>query len=74
MSKKYNGHPSYNHWNVSLWLFNDENLYSMVKHALRISATKEEAAERLLGVLPKTTPDGVPYTKTTVRYALIRSV
>jgi len=29
--KRYNGHPSYNHWNVALWFGNDEGLYRLAK-------------------------------------------
>jgi hypothetical protein len=28
---KYNGHKNWNHWNVSLWVNNDEGLYRMAR-------------------------------------------
>lgn len=58
--------------NVQLWLFNDEGLYLAVKDALRRSATKNEAARYLVAdILPSHTPDGAPYTYTSVRAALV---
>ncbi len=29
----YNGHPSWDHWNVALWFGNDEPLYRMARSA-----------------------------------------
>jgi len=78
----YNGHKSYNYWNVSLWLFNDERLYGIVKEAFRPMKTRkrrtlEEAVHfvrRRLEVDLKTrdphTPDGVPFLKSYIREAL----
>lgn len=68
--KPYNGHKNYNHWNVSLWINNDEGLYRRGRELLRIRRTKERAAEALLQELPSHTPDDVPFTKTTVLAAL----
>ncbi len=69
---KYNGHRNWNHWNVSLWLFNDEVLYGMVRQAVRFAPTLDVAARRLVGsYLPSSTPDGAPYTFTSVRAALV---
>ena len=68
---KYQGHKNWNHWNVSLWLFNDEGLYSIVvRHVRRRSGTKDEAARRILSELPEKTPDGAPYTFSSVRAAI----
>lgn len=68
---KYNGHDNYNAWNVSLWIGNDEHLYSMAKWMMKIAKNKDDAAKRLLALLPETTPDGVKYTTTNIRKALI---
>jgi len=67
---KYNGHKNWNHWNVSLWIGNDEPLYRAAVDAIRGWPTKDAAARALLTELPPTTPDGAPYTFTTVRSAL----
>jgi len=66
-----NGHKNWNHWNVSLWLFNDEKLYRLMVGIVRLSSTKDQAAGLILGYLPKRTPDGAPYTYTSVRAALV---
>jgi hypothetical protein len=80
----YNGHKNWNHWNVSLWLFNDEPLYRHMCHLVRMSRTKDIAAKEMLYALqcwntpdpqePEQatphTPDGAPYTFTSVRAAL----
>jgi len=69
-----NGHKNWNHWNVSLWLFNDEDLYDLVRKMVRWSPTKDRAAVRILRNLPSHTPDGAPYTFTSVRAALVGAI
>lgn len=70
----YNGHKNWNHWNVSLWIANDEGLYSLAKSCLRHGRTRGRAAELLLAELRELgcdhTPDGAPYTRTSIRAAL----
>jgi len=86
MAKKYNGHPSYNAWNVSLWINNDEGLYSLARECVKFARSRKEAAERFLSTLIEcsgpqnvnkrafklvaTTPDGVPYTVTNIMRAM----
>ena len=71
----YNGHRNWNHWNVSLWIGNDEGLYTLAKDCIESTGNREEAAAMFLNTMKlegKTeTPDGAPYTKTTVRAALV---
>lgn len=67
----YCGHDNRNAWNVSLWLLNDEGLYRSVCDLLR-RYTKEQTAKLLVNeYLPETTPDGVRYTVSNVRKALV---
>lgn len=70
----YNGHKNWNHWNVSLWISNDEGLYRLARSCVAFCRTREKAAERLLLELNERgvvcTPDGAPYSKTTIRAAL----
>jgi len=68
----YQGHKNWAHWNVSLWLFNDEGLYRAMKSVLRESSTLDEAAQALIvEVLPRETPDGAKYSFSAVRAALV---
>lgn len=64
-----NGHKNWNHWNVSLWINNTEEIYRRAK-TLRAVYRARQAAELLLAELPERTPDGAPYTVTTVRAAM----
>lgn len=68
---KYNGHKNYNAWNVSLWLSNDEGLYRLACECIRRTKNRSEAVDKLMDCLPIQTPDGVKYTKTNVRLALV---
>lgn len=68
---KYNGHKNYNAWNVALWLSNDEGLYRMACSCIRHSNNRSEAISKLMDYLPEKTPDGVKFTKTNVRLALV---
>ena len=38
--KEYNGHRSWNSWNVSLWFNNDYNLYKQIEKSLEKDARK----------------------------------
>lgn len=66
----YNGHRSWNAWNVSLWLNNDEGMYRMAQsfarqYGLGVGAVK--LAQTLQG---EKTPDGATYNPTSIRAAL----
>lgn len=71
---RYNGHPSWAHWNVSLWIGNDEGLYNTARECIRSMQTKKSAAECMLSLLHEAgvreTPDGVKYTVTTIHHAM----
>lgn len=70
----YNGHKNWNHWNVSLWINNDEGLYRMAQAAINCNRGKKNAREAaaydLLYLLDEKTPDGAPYSKTTILAAM----
>jgi hypothetical protein len=67
----YNGHKNWNCWNVSLWLMNDEGLYRQVEQAISDMGTLDAAARTLAAQLKgQSTPDGAPYTFTTIRAAI----
>ena len=71
----YNGHKNWNHWNVSLWINNDEGLYYMAKEYA--NNYRKEAAARLmfhqLTVLQNITktPDGARYSVSSIRAAMV---
>ncbi len=71
----YNGHKNWNHWNVSLWINNDEGLYRMALDYVRNSNTKTTAARSMLDALNgmgiEETPDGAPYSVTTIKAAMV---
>lgn len=71
---EYNGHPSWEHYNVHDWLFNDEGLYNETMRQCSRASTVEEAAKNLIASLEElgvtATPDKVPYTQDFVECAL----
>lgn len=72
-SKSYNGHKNWNHWNVSLWINNDECLYRMAKEAIFTTNNKEDAAVMMFRFYLKNkhTPDGAPYSVSSIRAAMV---
>jgi hypothetical protein len=70
----YNGHKNYNHWNVSLWLNNDEGLYRLMREATR-GLNRDAAARQVLAELEQAgtthTPDGAKYSVSTIRAAMV---
>ena len=68
---KYNGHRNWTHWNVSLWIGNDEGLYRLARYCIRRASNRTEAARMMLDSLPDKTPDGATYSVTSVRAALV---
>lgn len=71
----YNGYKNWNHWNVSLWVNNDEGLYRLALKSISNTGRKDWAAEAMLKELHlcsiHQTPDGAPYTKTSIRAAMV---
>lgn len=69
---QYQGHRSWNAWNVSLWISNDEGLYRLALDCIRRTNNKSEAARAFLREVGEgsKTPDGGVYNITSVREAL----
>lgn len=73
--KKYNGHRSWNAWNVSLWIGNDEPLYRFAMECIKgINNNKRGIAHATRAfmniVRGDKTPDGAVYNALSVRLAL----
>ena len=70
----YNGYKNYAQWNQSLWISNDESLYRKACHLIRVF-NREDAASAMLEWLEACemshTPDGVKWSKTGIRAAMI---
>ena len=67
----YQGHRSWNAWNVSLWINNSESLYQLAQYHIATSPVLGTAARRMLKELQgHRTPDGAVYNYTCIREAL----
>ena len=67
---QHNGHRSWNAWNVSLWLNNDEGLYNLMLDCIKEAKNKRRAAQNMLSLLPSKTPDGAKYNVTCIVEAM----
>lgn len=71
---KYQGHRSWNAWNVALWIGNDEGLYRLALQLKRECKTIRRAAVCFVSEMNadgrKRTPDGAKYNMICVREAI----
>jgi len=68
---QYNGHRSWNAWNVALWMSNDEALYRFAMECIRTTKNLHTAARRFMQQMGgEQTPDGGVYNLTCVHEAL----
>tara|TARA_R110000744_G_scaffold369095_1_gene479180 strand:+ start:544 stop:771 length:228 start_codon:yes stop_codon:yes gene_type:complete len=68
--KTFNGHRSWNAWNVSLWLSNDED-----KYKIYVLLIKDHGIKRAINIIyyylkGGKTPDGASYNRLSVKLAL----
>jgi hypothetical protein len=67
---KYNGHPSWTLWNVSMWMANDYGLYTYMMELCQRHG-KQRAADILFDEIGgTTTPDGARFSRSSIRYGL----
>jgi hypothetical protein len=66
----YNGHRSWNAWNVSLWLNNDEGLYREARQLAKLYGVKAGSARLAMRLAGACTPDGARYNLTCIREAM----
>jgi hypothetical protein len=67
----YNGYPSWNQWNVSLWINNDESLYRLALSLVKQHGAGYAAVKLTNFLRNEKTPDGAIYNLTSVRGALM---
>jgi predicted NUDIX family NTP pyrophosphohydrolase len=71
-SAAFNGHKNWNHWNVSLWINNDEGLYRIARAHIAETGNRDDAAQRMFRELEGVkTPDGAPYSLSSIRAAMV---
>ena len=73
--KTYNGYKNWTHWNVSLWINNDEGLYLHARELIRgDKLPRKAAAKRMLQNLHDMgithTPDGARYSAASIYSAM----
>ncbi len=70
--KTYNGHRSWNAWNVSLWISNGEVMYNYALECLKRADNNAGKAARyfMSSVKSCKTPDGAVYNHLSVKLAL----
>ena len=67
---KYNGHRSWNAWNVSLWLNNEEPIYRWAVDLVKQHGRRKAARIMAQGYDGQKTPDGAKYNYTCIYEAL----
>ena len=68
--KTYNGHRSWNAWNVALWINNDEPLYREAMRLVGNFGLARAAVIMATNLRGEKTPDGADYNLTCVRAAM----
>jgi hypothetical protein len=66
----HQGHRSWNAWNVSLWLNNDEGLYSQARGLAQHCGIDRAARYMARNLAGCRTPDGARYNLTCIREAM----
>ncbi len=59
--RKYNGHPNWTYWNLSLWFGNDQNMYN----AVMLATNKHTFYRTFAGYV---TPDGAKLSRRSAAY------
>ena len=67
---EYNGYPSWNAWNVSLWINNEEALYYHAVDLVRRYGVVRASAMLAVDWEGKRTPDGAKYNRRSIYLAI----
>ena len=67
---EYNGYPSWNAWNVSLWINNEESLYYYVVDLVRRYGVVRASAMLAVDWEGKRTPDGAKFNRRSIYLAI----
>lgn len=73
MAREYNGHRSWNQWNVCLYLANEEGLYFTAVDCAKRARNLEHLTTlfiRETGLLGDKTPDGATYNRLSIKRGL----
>jgi hypothetical protein len=80
-TREYNGHKNWNHWNVSLWLDNDESIYKHIQDIISRHlagqvryTTLTKCCRIVQNSLPKNTPDGARYSLFAIEAHMTREI
>ena len=71
----YNGYKNYSTWNVSLWIYNDEYLYSSARKFMRTYTGKNpySAFIRHMYMTKERTPDNIKWISTRLDYKALNA-
>lgn len=67
---EFNGHPSWNFWNVSQWINNDEPLYQRAVYLIETKGLEESTLILHHELIDLKTPDGAPYSRASIHHTL----
>ena len=70
MPKPYNGHRSWNSWNICLWIYNDEPLYRYARDLVVNHGVKKAVKIMTEDFKGSRTPDGGVYNRLSIKLAL----
>ena len=80
-TESFNGHKNWSHWNVALWLDNNEDNYSHVQDIIKRHVKGEykynsftKICRVIQNSLPKNTPDGARYSLKAIEAYLIPEI
>tara|TARA_R100001082_G_scaffold106794_1_gene80000 strand:+ start:1546 stop:1782 length:237 start_codon:yes stop_codon:yes gene_type:complete len=68
--KEYNGHRSWNAWNVALWLSNDYDVCKQIENCVQTVGLKKAINIYKRAYRGLKTPDGADYNRLSIKLAI----